>query len=234
MPIALQSKLLRVLETGEIEKIGSTRATKVDVRVMAATNKAIKELIEAGKFRADLYYRLKVVEIEMPPLRERPEDIHALAEYFLKRHVRQFGLREVKISGSAIDKLMRYSFPGNARELENILRNCLVRLNGNTIRPDDIEVGAAVAGAASPETSSLELANDAVFDALFSEIARHQPLPEGYDAFDVVERKLIIRALEYNKGNQSRASRFLGITRNTLRKRIQKYGLKTERDESGD
>lgn len=230
MPTATQGKLLRVLETGEIEKIGSPRPVKVDVRVMAATNRDMKTAIEKGTFRADLYYRLRVVEIHMPTLRERAADIPGLVQYFIRKHAPNFGLGKVTVDAAAMNRLKRHSYPGNVRELENIIRNCLLRLKGNSIGPDDLDfgdIGHEVEDAA-PTQETMVLADDSVFDALFDEIAKRQPLPLAYDAFDVVEQRLIIRALEYWKGNQSKAAQFLGITRNTLRKRVKKYGLKIE------
>lgn len=230
MPASTQGKLLRVLETGEIEKLGSTRATKVDVRVLAATNKNLTDLIETGKFRQDLYYRLRVVEIPLPPLRERLSDIPTLVRYFLDRHAPEFGHKRVTVDEAAMAVLMRHNYPGNVRELENLLKNSLLRLKGNVIRAEDLDLGRPAAQPADTVAAeqALRLADDSIFDALFDEIARRQPLPEGYDAFDVVERRLIHRALQYWKGNQSKAAKFLGITRNTLRKRVKKYGLRIE------
>jgi DNA-binding NtrC family response regulator len=228
MPQATQAKLLRVLETGDIEKIGGTRAAKVDVRVIAATNRDLRESIEKGGFRADLFYRLRVVEIHIPPLRQRAADIPALTEYFLRRHAEAMGLAPITMDRGALDALTRYPFPGNVRELENIIKNCLVRLNGTVVFAKDLELGSPGEGA-NGDVALRNLADESVFDMLFEEIARRQPLPPRTDAFDIVERKLIVRALDDCGGNQSRAARFLGITRNTLRKRIQKYDLKIER-----
>lgn len=229
MPVAVQTKLLRVLETGELEKLGSTRATRVDVRVMAATNRDLPERIKTGEFRADLYYRLRVVELAIPPLRERAEDIPLLVEYFVRRYARQYGTAEPSISDAAMQKLQHYPFPGNVRELQNVVKNALVRLTGTIIRPEDLELG----GARPRETSTTTvLADEEAYDTLFDGILKAQPLPEGMDAFDLVERKLVIRALAHCTGNQSQAAKLLGITRNTLRKRIQKYGLRIERSVS--
>lgn len=235
MPIALQGKLLRVLESGEIEKLGSTRPAKVDVRLITATNRDLPDRIENGTFRADLFYRLHVVEIPMPSLRERADDIPILTEYFLRRYAGQLGVNNIAIADDAMQALRRYTYPGNVRELENILKNCLVRLKGNVIRAQDIEFGSSSAPPAGARPGESEaIASDAVMDALFHEIIRRQPLPEGMDAFDIIERRLIARALEHCTGNQSQASRLLGITRNTLRKRIEKYGLRMEHSVSED
>ncbi|MBX7246235.1 MAG: sigma 54-interacting transcriptional regulator, partial [Candidatus Sumerlaeaceae bacterium] len=227
MPASTQGKLLRVLETGEIEKLGSPRPVKVDVRVIAATNRDLRVRIDGGQFRADLYYRLRVVEIPMPRLSDRPEDIPGLVKYFVNRHAPEFGQNKVTVEKDAMEVLTRYQYPGNVRELENILRNCLVRLKGNQIHADDLNIGEA-------DTPKAQLPieirmDDTVFDTLFEEIARRQPLPRGADAFDIIEHKLVLRALEFCKGNQSKAANFLGITRNTLRKRVKKYGVIIER-----
>jgi DNA-binding NtrC family response regulator len=141
MPSSTQGKLLRVLETGEIEKLGSTRTVKVDVRVLAATNKNLPELIEAGRFRADLFYRLRVVEIPLPPLRERLSDVPTLVTYFLERHGPEFGHNRVTVDAAAMNALMRHHYPGNVRELENILKNSLLRLKGNVLRAEDLDFG---------------------------------------------------------------------------------------------
>jgi DNA-binding NtrC family response regulator len=203
---------------------------------MAATNRNLQERIDEGEFRADLYYRLRVVEIAMPPLRERRNDIPALSEYFVSRCCRQLNLGEIAISDDAIDLLMRHSWRGNVRELENVIKNCLVRLNGNVIRSEDLDLAPDNGGGAPavPSGVTQPLCDESVFDAVYEEIARRQPLPPGMDAFDVVERRLVVRALEHCRGNQSQAARFLGITRNTLRKRIQKYGLTIARSVSAE
>ena len=239
LPPAAQAKLLRVLERGELERVGDPHPGKVDVRVIAATNRDLKADSDAGRFRADLYYRLRVVEVAMPPLRDRPEDIETLANHLLALHAPAAGHAEPpRLQPGALARLGSHPWPGNVRELENTLRAALARTRSTLLQADDIELetlGAAGAGIAPSRAdtavipAAIPLSDDDAFDAVFDAIARRQPLPEGYDAFDVVERVLVIKALEAEQGNQSRASRFLGITRNTLRKRIKKYGIKLTR-----
>lgn len=227
MPLLVQSKLLRVLESGEIDKLGSTRPTMVDVRIMAATNRDLRTRIDRGEFRADLYYRLRVVEIEMPSLRQRRDDIPMLVEYFVRRYATQFRLGQVTVGDDAMQALVEWDFPGNVRELENLVKNTLVRLRGTVIRRQDLQLEVSRLG--TPTSANAPLATPDAFQALWEQIVANQPLPPGYDAFDVIERKLVVHALDHCDGNQSQAARMLGITRNTLRKRIQKYGLKIER-----
>lgn len=223
LPLAVQAKLLRFLETGEIERVGDPRPTRVDVRLIAATHTNLELRVSAGTFRADLWNRLRVAEVTLPPLRERTGDLPLLVDHFLARHAPALGLNDVRLDRAAMAALAAHPFPGNVRELEQILRTALLRAKGSVITVQDLEL--AVSAVEERGDGVSPLADDTVFDMLFDEIARRQPLPPGFDAFDVVERKLIIRALEACSGNQSKASRFLGITRNTLRKRIQKYGL---------
>ncbi|MCX7963351.1 MAG: sigma-54 dependent transcriptional regulator [Candidatus Sumerlaea chitinivorans] len=233
MPLATQKKLLRVLETGEIEKIGGIRPAKVDVRILAATNRDLEERIQAGEFRADLYFRLRVVEVRMPPLRERVEDIPLLADYFLRRAAGELGIPKPVLTEEAIDALQNYNWPGNVRELENVIKNCLVRLQGNRIYASDLDLRhtpSVASGTQAQESRSRDLIDSALLDELFERIVRAQPLPEGFDAFDVVERSLLERALRYCGGNKSKAAKLLGVTRNTVRKRVEKYGLSTTDD----
>lgn len=224
MPLATQMRLLRVMETGELEKPGAVRPVKVDVRIMASTSRDLHQCVEDGLFHSDLHYRLRGVEIGLPPLHQRKGDVPLLVEHFVDRYAPELGLGDVVVDPAAMAALERTRFPGNVRELEGTVRSALLRLKGNVIREADLDLGPKEDAPAPVPVGAL--ADDSLFDSLFQEIARRQPLPPGFDAFDVIERKLIIRALEQCEGNQSRAARFLGITRNTLRKRIAKYGLK--------
>lgn len=237
MPLATQKKLLRVLESGEIEKVGSTRSARVDVRVIAATNRDLESLIAREEFRADLYYRLRVVEIRMPPLRERREDIPLLADYFLDLAARELQREKPQLTPDAIALLQEYPWPGNVRELENLMKNCVVRTPAKVINAADLSeyLASGLSGSLThvetrpsekqPVTSSELEIDDFTIQALFERILAAQPLPQGVDAFDLVEKRLLERALKHCQGNKSQAARLLGISRNTVRKRIQKYGL---------
>lgn len=234
LPLPVQAKLLRFLETGDIERVGDPRPARVDVRLIAATGVNLEQRVNLGTFRADLWHLLRSAELKLPALRDRRGDLPLLIDHFLARYAVPLGLSGVRLNDAALAALTTHPFPGNVRELESILRSALLRVKGNVITEQDLELTISVIDDGPDGLSPL--ADETVFDMLFDEIARRQPLPQGFDAFDVVERKLIIRALDSCRGNQSQASRFLGITRNTLRKRIQKYGLAKgkEEPEAGD
>lgn len=237
MPLATQKKLLRVLESGEIEKVGSTRATRVNVRVIAATNRDLEALVARDEFRSDLYYRLKVVEIKMPPLRERREDIPLLVDYFLEIASRELGREKPQLTSDAMVALQDYHWPGNVRELENLIKNTLVRRPTRVLSSSDIaellvsaspsklaaDVQSKSSKESAPETD-IEL-DDVHLRAIFDRIRVSQPLPPGFDAFDLIEKRLLELALRHCHGNKSQAARLLGISRNTVRKRVEKYGL---------
>lgn len=219
----LQAKILRVLQEREVEVVGSEDIVRVDVRIIAATHQNLEALIEAGKFREDLYYRLNVVPIMIPPLAERPEDIRLLSEHFLEkfRDVNDFG--ELTILGDSMRCLLRYSWPGNVRQLENVIERAAVLCEGNVIRPSDLpdltvdfprETKVGTGGA--PQTLT-----EAVDVFLSGELG---PAPNEGGLWDetlaVVEERLIRHGLEKAGGVQLRAAEVLGIHRNTLRKKI--------------
>ena len=218
LPPAVQAKLLRALQEGEIQPVGSGRIDKVDVRVVAATNRDLAADVKAGTFREDLYYRLAVVELVVPPLRDRKDDIPALAEEFARRYGERFGLGTVTLEPALIDALARTDWPGNVRQLENTIARLAALSAGGTItladlesatgtRPDDREHAPA------PLDDAADPAPD----------ARNGPsLKEQVEAF---ERGLVARALDATGGNQSEAARRLGVSRVTLIDKLKKYGL---------
>jgi len=236
MTLATQTKILRVIQSGTFERVGGNQPIKVDVRIIAATNKPLEEAVARRQFREDLFYRLNVVRIELPPLRERREDVRLLVNYFLKTISQQQQQAPKSISREALDALEKYAWPGNVRELENIIRRALVVSKGDAILPGDLppEVlgqRAAVTGSAiSPSTNTagaggnLAQANDVatLAQALFR-VARQDTKLKVIPA---VERELVVQALLETKGNQVQAARLLGITRATLRKRIEKFKIK--------
>ncbi len=250
MPLGTQMKVLRVLQSGEFERLGGTGTLRVDVRVIAATDRPLEPLLRSGEFRLDLYYRLNVVRVSLPALRERREDIPLLVEHFLRR---QAGAeKERRVSTSAIEKLSQYHWPGNVRELENTIRNAALTAKGETILSTDIRLqdelppnvrpgrgmGAAVQSFAhEPPPAPTRPGPPAVEDRRFEDIEQLvEPIFETivaarergrrFSAFDVVERALLIHALNHTSGNQLRAAGLLGITRSTLRKRIARYGIR--------
>jgi two-component system response regulator AtoC len=215
LPPAIQAKLLRALQEGEIQPVGSGRIEKVDVRVVAATNRDLAADVKTGTFREDLYYRLAVVELVVPPLRDRKDDIPALAVEFARRYGERFGLGAITVEQPLIDALVKSDWPGNVRQLENTIARLAALSTGGVIGLADYR--AAEAGtspsSATPPTDADEPAPD----------ARNGPsLKEQVEAF---ERGLVARALDATGGNQSEAARRLGVSRVTLIDKMKKYGL---------
>ncbi|HYC93467.1 MAG TPA: sigma-54-dependent Fis family transcriptional regulator [Thermoanaerobaculia bacterium] len=199
IPLTLQAKLLRVLQEREIEKLGGRRRIPVDVRILSATHRNLEEMIERTEFRQDLYYRLKVVEIVLPPLRERKDDIPKLVRFFLDKYGKREGLRDVRITQEALQKLMRYPFPGNVRELENQIEGALALTTDPVIDPGDLLLPDEPASSASAGA-----------------------LPADMPTLDELEARYIARVLASTKGNMSKAAKILGVDRKTLyRKRLE-------------
>jgi len=204
MAPATQAKILRVLQEREFEPVGSTQTMKVDTRVIAATNRNLEEEIQAGRFREDLYYRLNVVTVDVPSLRQRRDDIPLLADFFLKRYA-QKNRRVIKgFTPRATDLLMRYDWPGNVRELENIIERAVIMARGEMITP--LEFSAELQALA-------ENAEDAEID-----LSPGRSLKE-------VEKVMILRTLKETGGNRTHAARILGISRRTLQLKLKKYGI---------
>ncbi len=204
VPNQIQVKLLRVLQEREFERLGSNKTLKTDVRVIAATNVDLRAALERGTFREDLYYRLNVVPINVPPLRERKEDIPSLAGHFINRLAGELGSPCESISEAALERLMEYHWPGNVRELENVIERSLVLCTGKTLEGGDVRLDMAPAKRMA-----------AVADAF---------LPEGM-SLDHYEQTIIREALRRAAGNKSQAARLLGLTRNALRYRLSQMGL---------
>jgi len=199
-----QVKILRVLQEKEIEPLGSTKTTKIDVRIIAATNKDLPEMIQKGLFRDDLFYRLNVFPILIPPLRERSPDIKALAAYFIDAYNKKMGKRFKGFSKDALDILESYQWPGNIRELQNIVERILITCKRDLIQAEDLPVTLGKGPLQQTNTTSL--------------------LSLGL-SIEALEKKAILEALQKTQGNVSDASKLLGVTRNTLRYRIQKHGI---------
>jgi transcriptional regulator with PAS, ATPase and Fis domain len=210
VPTNIQVKLLRVLQEREFERLGSNVTRSVDVRVVAATNVDLRAALEQGRFREDLYYRLNVVPISVPPLRERKEDIPFLAMHFVKKLAKDLGSSVEQISPAAMDRLVAYSWPGNVRELENTIERSMVLAGGNLLEPDDIRIENIRQPAAA--------------------ITQQQALlPEGV-TLEQWEQNMIREAMRRANGNKSQAARILGLTRNALRYRLSQMGLETDKD----
>lgn len=205
---ALQAKLLRVLQEGEFERVGDTKTFKVDVRVIAATNQNLQELITQGRFRKDLYYRLNIIPIELPPLRQRLEDIPLLIDNLIKKHTKHLSKKIEGVSEQVLELLMAYHWPGNIRELENIIERAIILTKGPVISVADLpETLTAKVIAASEGNGKLKLK----------------------EALQSPEKDLISRALERFKGNRNETAKALGINRTTLYKKMQKFGLLTKK-----
>ena len=205
LPLAVQVKLLRVLQEREVDKLGSSHPVKVNVRIIAATNRDLKTQVEDGDFREDLYYRLCVITMELPPLRDRREDIPALTAHFLKRFSERYGTGNLNFSDEALDLLYKYDWPGNIRELENVIERMAVLTTGSQITAAELP--------AEVRTSRSRIASIGL------------KLPADGISLEDVEKEILVQALEKQNGNQTRAARYLNISRKTLIYRMEKFGL---------
>lgn len=210
VPPSVQVKLLRILQEREYERLGSNKTRQIDVRVVAATNVDLRRAIEEGNFREDLYYRLNVFPLTIPPLRERREDIPFLAEHFLERFAKQQDRAPLQLSAEAQQKLVTYHWPGNVRELENVIERALVLNASETVHEEDIRLDHA------PRRLSTSAPAAATNGDSF--------LPDGA-TLEEHERNLIREAMRRTNGNKSQAARLLGLTRNALRYRLSQMGL---------
>ncbi len=204
VPGNIQVKLLRVLQEREVERLGSNKTLHIDVRVIAATNRDLRVALEDGTFREDLYYRLNVVPIEIPPLRERKEDIPYLVRYFVDKLGRENGGDVREITDAAVEKLMQYSWPGNVREIENVIERSIVMTTGEKLDADNIRLDMNL----RPRAHG----------------GGEMGLPEGM-SLDQYEQELIRNALKQANNNKSQAARILGLTRNSLRYRLTQMGI---------
>jgi len=204
MPLTLQPKLLRVLQEREIDRLGDTRTLSVDVRVIATTNRTLRALVDAGLFRADLYYRLHVVPLTIPPLRERQEDILPLAEFFLRKHEPRAQRGMYRVSPELAAQLQSHNWPGNIRELENFMRRAMALTSGTTLGPQ-------------------------LLDA--RDVAQTDRAPSFKPGLTLqeMERQLLEKTLEATGGNRTRAAELMGVSLRTIRNKIREYGLPARR-----
>jgi transcriptional regulator with PAS, ATPase and Fis domain len=198
--LAAQAKILRVIQEGDFHRVGGTKEVNVDVRIIAATNKDLRKAIQDKSFRDDLYYRLKVIEISLPPLRERPEDISLLIEYFLKTLKMKIASNVEDCSAEAMEILLSYGWPGNVRELRNVIERALVFARGEKILPQHL-----------PKDISMGYAQEAHAEG------------ERPASLDEIERLHILRVLDFTGGNKQNAAKILGISRATLYEKIKSY-----------
>lgn len=202
MPLSLQPKLLRFLQEGTIEKLGSADTKKLDIRVIAATHRNLRDMVEKGEFREDLFFRLSVINIDIPPLRDRKQDILPLAEHFIKIYSEKNSKKVEGMSRAAKDLILKYSYPGNVRELENAIEAAVVLSRGEAIEADDLPANFG-SGRGSVKSAA-------------------QTLPE---LLEVYEKSLVMEGLKKSGGNKSEAARILGISEKNIRDRLKKWGL---------
>jgi nitrogen regulation protein NR(I) len=239
MSVPTQTKILRVLQSGSFERVGGNKSVSVNVRIIAATNKPLDQAVADREFREDLFYRLNVVQIPMPPLRERTDDIKLLVNYFLTKHAQESGQSPKSILPDVITAFESYPWPGNVRELENVVQRALVVTKGDTIILSDIPTSITEAQipassatgdpVASIKTDSETGASDAPdLAALARKLFAWARSSSELKIIPAIERELIIQALSETGGNQVQAAKLLGITRATLRKRVEKFEIKQE------
>jgi two-component system nitrogen regulation response regulator GlnG len=225
MPLALQAKLLRVLHEQAFERVGGNETVRTDVRLIAATHRDLKAWLDEGRFRADLYYRLSAFTIELPPLRDRGDDLPMLVRHYLRRFGRELGREVVEISPAAMDRLHDYSWPGNIRELQNVLRQALLRARGHVLLAEFLPELTH-----DPERIAVErLATQASRGPDLESFIR-QGLAAGSDSLHAeavrwMERILLPMVLEHTRGNQRQAAQILGIARQTLRSKLRELGV---------
>jgi two-component system, NtrC family, response regulator AtoC len=212
MPAHLQVKLLRVIQERQITRLGGTRPMAVDVRIIAATNKRLEEEVANGRFREDLYYRLNVIRIEIPPLRERREDIPALAGYFVGKLSKELGKKIAGISQAAIERLLSYGYPGNVRELENAIERAVIMADSETLEPEGFSF-FDIKGAMKESREELAVHADAA------------PSDGASNKIKDLERQAIVRALKRMDGHREKSAAELGVTRRTLLNKIKEYRI---------
>lgn len=206
IPQSIQVKLLRVLQEHQFERVGGTEKIKVDVRIIAATNKELEQKIKNGTFREDLYYRLNVVSIKIPPLRDRKEDILPLIESFIEKYCKENDKEKLEASKEAIDVLMKYNYPGNVRELENIVERAVVLTRGKVITLNDLPMNMR----GFKQEKALAILGKGTLT----------------DQVGALEKQLIYDALQESNGNQTKAGKLLGLTERNLRYKLKKYNIK--------
>jgi len=207
LPLHMQVKLLRVIQEKSVRPVGETREVPVDVRILSATHRKLDEMVKAGRFREDLYYRINVIELHVPALRERLDDVPQLVDVLLDRVSKQIGVPRPEMTDAAMDKLLSYAYPGNVRELENILERAVTLCSNDRVEPGDIQLKQG-AGLDLPAVDDEEMAADGLEGQLFH-----------------IEREAIVRALEQTRYNKTKAAQLLGMTFRQLRYRVKKLGI---------
>jgi transcriptional regulator with GAF, ATPase, and Fis domain len=222
MSLAMQSKLLRVVEDKEFERVGGTQTIKSDVKIIAATNLEIEKAIDDGSFREDLFYRLNIIPLHLPPLRDRKDDIPLLAEHFIRKICKDLGIEPKHLEPGVVDLFTHYHWPGNVRELEATLHRAIVMSNGDSIGRQEFY---SLFGDLVPPGAT-EIALPLPSSVLNSSVAKMEITSDVYDeVLSSVDKQLIQRALETSGGRIREAARRLGLARNTLKSKMQKYNI---------
>ena len=226
MPSELQTKLLRALQERTIERVGGQESLRIDVRVLAATNRDLETMMREGRFREDLFYRLNVVTVTLPPLRERRRDVPLLVEHLLAKYATELGERGV--APEALDRLVGHDWPGNVRELENVVQRAMVMATSGVILPEHLPIGPVSAAASVAVDASLE----EIIERKLLECVRGLREHSSANLYDLmiglVEKPLLRAVLRETSGNQVRAAQILGINRNTLRKKLTEHGIEPD------
>jgi two-component system NtrC family response regulator len=210
MPLEMQVRLLRLLQEGEVQKVGATSTIHVDVRIIAATHRNLEELIRASAFREDLYYRLAVVPIQLPPLRQRRDDIPELVQSFFRENIIKHHREGLRLPASLIGYFSQYDWPGNVRQLANCIVRIIVLAAGPEIKLSDLP----------------DFLQNVMPPKLPSEYSASSELHSGDQTLDDVDRQVILEAMERFDWNQTHAARHLGVTRKILRRRLERYGIR--------
>jgi nitrogen regulation protein NR(I) len=227
MPLSTQSKILRVLQERSFERVGGHNTIRVDVRVIAATNRNLERAISEGKFREDLYHRLNVFTIDIPPLRERLEDIPRLTTYFLERFAKELRIERPILSAETLETLKAHPWPGNVRELRHCIQRAMIFTRGYPIQPDDVR-RALERPTDKPSGERAIPDQDTLREAVRSYLKRRSGTSTHTQFLEVVDKLLVAEALRLTRGNQTHAAKLLGLTRPTLQAKMRKYGLRCE------
>jgi two-component system nitrogen regulation response regulator GlnG len=228
MPLEAQTRLLRVLQQGEIITVGGTKPTKINVRIIAATHRLLSQQIEQGLFREDLYYRLNVVPINIPPLRDRKEDIPLLVKYFMQKDVTEVA-RQIDINNNALEQLHDYDWPGNVRELENLINRIMALYTNEVITLEIVKAELikmkAISNTISNKNFNISESVENFLNTFSLDVI--EKLPNGIynEILETFERPLISYILAITNGNQIKSAKLLGINRNTLRKKIKDLSI---------
>lgn len=225
---AVQVKLLRVLQEREFERVGGNRTIRVDVRVIATTNRLLEQSVERKEFRQDLYFRLNVVPIRVPPLRERREDVVFLAEHFMKRYTRKHGLRVTGMSPRCLQALNSHDWPGNVRELQNVIERAVILCNDGKLEPEHLCLTCAPSIVADPAAPTLAAVSGAAVPATHA-VANPEPV-----SLSELEKRHILAALEFCKGNRTQTAKMLDISIRTLRNKLNEYNGRAATDAEAD